>query len=94
MSLFKDPQEHAANPPSSWVVVRQGRRYALQTASGVTLDTFERAGHASDARTSGHLVTLYDKERRWYAGENVAGWRPYAECFAARKPQSVNSKEG
>ena len=80
MSLFNNPTEHAENPPDTWRVVRVGRRYALQTASGITLDSFERKGHAERGRTEGNVARLYADETRWYAGESVAGWKPYSEC--------------
>ena len=80
MSLFNNSKEHAENPPESWRVVKTGRRYALQTASGITLDTFERKGHAEDARSTGFVAKLYADETRWYAGESVNGWKPYGEC--------------
>jgi len=34
---------------------------------------------AEDLKTSGHLVDLYNKEGRWYAGEDIPGWRPFRE---------------
>jgi len=80
MSLFNNPTEHADNPPETWRVVKVGRRYELQTATGVRLDSFERKGHAEKALIDGHLVRLYGDESRWYAGESVNGWKPYAEC--------------
>jgi hypothetical protein len=77
MSLFSNPQEHAANPPESWVIVRAGRRYRLQTASGIELASFERKRTAEDEKVGGMYVNLYRKESRWYAGESVDGWKPY-----------------
>lgn len=79
MSLFANPAEHAANPPDTWKVTRVGRRYALQTEGGIQLDSFERKRDAESARTSGFIARLYADEARWYAGEQVPGWRPYKE---------------
>lgn len=77
MSLFRDPAEHAANHPQTWTVQRSGRRWQL-CAAGVVLDTFDRKADAeAAARTEGPLARLYAKETRWYAGENVEGWKPY-----------------
>jgi hypothetical protein len=77
VSLFASPQKHAANPPRSWTVVKVGEeRWQLRAGTDV-LDTFPTRHAAMDARTTGRLVGLYDKERRWYAGEPVPGWKPY-----------------
>jgi hypothetical protein len=79
MSLFTGPEEHVANPPETWIVERVGNRYALRAANGATLDTFERKRDAEDARHYGFIADLYAKEARWYAGELVHNWKPYAE---------------
>lgn len=79
MSLFTDPQTHAANPPETWQVVRAHERCWQLCAAGIALDRFTRKRDAEQAKVSGWAVNLYEKERRWYAGEPVAGWRPYAE---------------
>lgn len=77
MSLFNDPREHAANGPATWTVVKAGRRFAVRTAHGVTLDTCERKRDAVELCQGGHLVTLYGKESRWYRGERVDNWQAY-----------------
>jgi hypothetical protein len=81
MALFATPQEHAANPPETWVVVKRGPRSWALTLNGDTtavLDRFETKRAAEQARTEGFLVRLYRQEARWYAGEPVPGWRPYS----------------
>ena len=79
MSLFRSPEEHAQNPPSSWEVVKVADRvWHLRTASGGTLESFESKGRALEAREGGFLAREYEQEGRWYAGEDVAGWKPYA----------------
>jgi hypothetical protein len=81
VALFATPQEHAANPPESWVVVKRGPRSWALTPAGdpdVVLDQFETKRSAEQARTESFLVKLYRQEARWYAGEPVPGWRPYA----------------
>jgi hypothetical protein len=82
MSLFADPLTHAANPPESWSVVKLGEHHwVLTTASGIgTLDTFKTRHAAEEAKCSGHLFDLYNDEVRWYAGESVRNWKPYALC--------------
>lgn len=77
MSLFAGPVEHGANPPRTWRVVRNGRRWNLTTADGGVLDGFDRKRDAEAARTTGFTADLYAKEARWYAGEAVDGWQPY-----------------
>jgi hypothetical protein len=78
MSLFATPEEHAANPPTTWVAVKAGPRWwNLRTSSGAVLDTYPTKKAAEAARTDSFYATLYDRETRWYAGEPVAGWKPY-----------------
>lgn len=83
MTIFESPQEHAANPPATWTVRRVGRRWALRTAAGTTLDTFDRKHQAEEGRTTGRMARLYADESRWYAGEQVRGWKPYQPPAAA-----------
>ena len=86
MNLFATPEEHAANPPQSWQVVKAAPRlWHLQTTGGTTLDSFTTRHAAETARDQSWLVTLYEEERRWYAGERVNGRRPWADVLADRK---------
>lgn len=98
MSLFSGPAEHAANPPESWTVSRAGRAsWHLRTAAGVTLGRYETRRAAEADKVSGFYVRLYEQESRWYAGEQVAGWRPYTDILAdrarreARWPQTAGA---
>lgn len=77
MALFRE-KDHAANPPESWVVRKAADRcWQLMPASGAgVISTFPRKRDAETARTMGFWVDLYEKERRYYAGENVPGWKP------------------
>lgn len=85
MVLFASPDEHAENPPDTWRVVKAAERcWHLDTKDGVTLDTFKTRRQAAEAIADGFTRRLYDKESRWYAGENVHPWRPYAEIAAER----------
>lgn len=92
MSLFSGPEEHAANPPGTWQVVKVAREcWHLTTAAGVTLGgryTTRRAAEAD--KTSGFYVNLYDRDRRWYAGEPVAKLKPYADVVAARERNAAH----
>jgi hypothetical protein len=79
VSLFAGPAEHTANPPESWTIVKRGERsWALVLTNGDTLDTFPSKRAAVEATETGRYVELYRKESRWYAGESIPGWKPYA----------------
>lgn len=86
MSLFSGPDEHAANPPESWQVVKAGdRSWHVRTADGATLDRATTRRAADELTRSGHVFTLWHDERRWYAGESVRGWKPWAVCRAEQE---------
>ena len=72
--------KHEQNHPKTWKVERRGRRFHVVTLDGYSLDSFDTKRDALRASQSGFLVDLYDKETRWFAGENITGWRSYAEC--------------
>lgn len=78
MSMHASPEAHAANPPSTWVVVKVAPRlWALQSA-GNTMQTYPTRRQAAEAAVCGHHVKLWHDEARWYAGGTVTGWKPYA----------------
>lgn len=80
MSVFHNPAEHAANPPDTWQVVKVAERaWQLQTAGGGTLSQHTTRRAAISERECGFIRDLYDKETRWYAGEDIPGWRPYTD---------------
>lgn len=79
MSMFAGPDEHAANPPETWKVVKSGRAWHLITMTGDVLDYFVRQSDAVAAIEEGPIRRLYDDETRWYAGESVRGWKPWAD---------------
>lgn len=79
MSMFLTPEEHVANPPSGWVVVKRGRRWALESKSGSVIDTFDTKKQAEAGRTYGMYFNLYQKEGRWFKGEPVDTWKPYVQ---------------
>ena len=85
MSLFNGPEQHTANPPETWTVARRGCQWALCTAADVELQRFPTNRAAEGARTTGFFAELYAKEKRWYAGESVPGWRP---CSEVARPTS------
>ena len=85
MSLHRTPEEHQADPPAGWTVRKAGARsWQLMSSGGGVLDTFTTRTEALAARESGWLVSLYQKEGRWFAGLPVANWRPYADIAAER----------
>ncbi len=78
MALHLTPEDHNANPPSTWVVIKGERGWYLrQHNSTDTLEVFRTKKAAEQAKLSGWYVDLYAKEGRWFAGENVSGWKPY-----------------
>jgi hypothetical protein len=96
MALYATPDQHAGNPPSTWRVrkVKKGLWHVVDAAD-TTLERATTRREAERLRLTGHAARLWEDERRWYAGEPVAGWRPYrdvtqdrddrrAEMFAAK----------
>ncbi len=78
MALYTSPEEHAANPPDSWVVVKVGSRlWRLTDSSGTVFETTTTRRAAEALRSSGFYFNLWHDERRWYAGESIRGWKPY-----------------
>lgn len=79
MSLFSSPAEHADNPPSTWRVEKIGPGcWSVLTKAGVGITSQSTKGRAEAILTSGFYFDLWHKEQRWYAGEPVEGWKPYA----------------
>ena len=82
MSIFSSPEEHAANPPETWVVGRTPRTtylpWRLTTKNGTVLETSIRTKREAEAlKVSGFWFNLYQLESRWYAGETILHWKPY-----------------
>lgn len=79
-NMFSSKEEHAANPPESWVAVKVAdRAWDLRTKDGVTLGRYPSKKAAEADKTSGFYTRMYDQERRWYAGEQIPNWKPYKE---------------
>ena len=77
MSVFSGPEEHAANPPETWIVVKASERnWHLRAQTGATLHRGTTKRECEYAREVGFIRNLYDKETRWYAGEPIPGWKP------------------
>lgn len=77
--LTLNAKDNADNAPSTWRVVRSGRHYHLTDKAGHVLESFDRKYKAVAARESGFYFDLWNKERRWFAGETIPGWKPYAK---------------
>lgn len=106
MSLFSSPEEHAANPPETWRIVKYGRGFAIVTKDttdemvqrgGIsTLDHFERkrdAVAALSGETRSWALTQYERDGRWYAGETPPGRRSWAECKADQERAAQRKAE-
>lgn len=93
MSMFQSPEEHAANPPETWQVVKKAERsWDLQLPDGSVLGTYQTKKAATADKDSGHWVTQYEKDGRWYAGITPPGWKSWAEVKAeneGRKARQV-----
>jgi len=89
MSLHQTPEQHQAEPPSAWEVTKRAERAWDLLIGGSVAGTFPTRKGAEEARTSGPLVALYEREGRWFAGQTPAGWRPYADVAAE---QARNAK--
>ena len=81
MSLFSGPEEHAANPPETWEVVKvaEGRWTLRPAGADYYFETYPTRRAAVEDTQSGPYVRLYRQEADWYAGKPVAGWKPYRE---------------
>lgn len=85
MAVYGTPEQHAANTPDTWTVVKVGAgAWRLTDREGSTLDRFTTKRDAEEARESGTLRRLYDEEGRWYAGQTPHGRRSWADCKAER----------
>lgn len=78
MALYSTPERHAANPPSTWRVVKAGPRlWNLVDQNDDVISSHRTKREAEEDKVSGPAVSLYEKEGRWYRGETVVGWKPY-----------------
>ncbi len=82
MTIFRNPEEHTAHPPSSWWVVKKADRvWWLTCGDGeYPLESFSTKRAAELAREVGWLVKQYEADGRWYEGETPAGHRSWSEC--------------
>lgn len=87
MTLHSTPEDHAADPPAGWRVVKVADRcWHLDSALGGTIDYFTTKRDAEAARQPGsHLARQYDADGRWFAGETPTGHNSYAQVVAGRR---------
>ena len=79
MAMYLTPEDHAANPPSSWTVSKASpTRWQLLDNRGSVLDSFPTKKAAEAAKLSGLVFNLYEREGRWFKGHTPTGWKPYA----------------
>lgn len=82
-TMMFPPEDHAANAPDTWVVVKAMERlWQLKTKDGDVIQSFPTKTRALQARNAGFYPNLYEKEGRWYAGEKIPGWKEYSEVVA------------
>lgn len=68
--LHNTREEHEANPPSSWTVVKVADRcWRLQDARGVVLATEKSRMLAEEARTTGYFARMYEREGEEFAAQ-------------------------
>jgi len=76
--MFTTPEQHAANPPSTWKVIRRTKTsWATVTKDGDVIEYHERKRDADESLTEGRMFRLYQQEGRWFAGDTPTGWTPY-----------------
>lgn len=89
MVMHHTPEEHEADPPDAWRIVKVAERCWHLDSSlprGGTLEYSKTRREAEAARAPGSwLVKLYEQEGRWMAGETPPGHRPYTEVVAERR---------
>jgi len=81
MALHLTPEEHDADPPAAWQVVRIADRcWHLDRSLGGTIGYYTTRRAAEAGKVSGPWVRMYEQDGRWFAGHTPPGWRSYAEC--------------
>lgn len=84
-AALTNQQRHDAFPPSTWTVAKAAERlWKLVTPDGVVITYTKTKREALAECEDGFFVRHWEKERRWYAGEHVQGWKPYAAVLAER----------
>jgi hypothetical protein len=93
MALHLNIEEHDADPPEGWTVRKAGERlWQLCDKDGGVLQSTKTKKEAEALKTSGFFFNLYHDEGRWFRGEAIHGWKPYAVCKAEREAQETRNK--
>jgi uncharacterized protein YbdZ (MbtH family) len=86
MAIYLTLEEHEANPPETWSIVKVADRcWHVVDARGAVLQSEKTRRACLDQVECGWLATAYAKEGRWMRGETPPGHRSYAECLAERE---------
>lgn len=86
MCLYITPEEHAANPPSTWRAVKRSTgSWALVDQPGVELERHTTKKAAEAAIEDGMARRQYDRDTRWFAGHTPPGMKSWAEVQAERE---------
>lgn len=86
MSMHSTPEDHAADPPGKWQVVKVAERcWHLDSSLGGTIGYYATRKAAEADRVSGPYVSMYERDGRWFAGQTPAGWKSYAQCVEERR---------
>lgn len=95
MALHSTPEDHDANPPETWEVVKAGERlwHLRQRGAEYPFDSFTTKKAAEAARTNGSAARLYHEEGRWFAGETPPGWKSWAQVRAEREAREARLAE-
>lgn len=98
MVMYLTPEEHAANPPSTWYVEQSAtddRRWYLKDRQGTILDAGLTRGGVESMRTHGFMFDLWHDEQLWFHGgdSKIIGRKPYAECADRMNTRAVLQSE-
>jgi hypothetical protein len=94
MALHLTPEDHNADPPEKWIVVKVGEKcWQLDTSLGHALGHYPTRKAAEADKLTGPYVSLFEKEGRWFRGESIAQWKPYVPR-ATDATESIGAKCG
>lgn len=86
MRTYVTVEEHEANGPDAWRVVKVAERcWHLVDANGAVIQSCPTKRQAEADKVSGFHVRLWSDTLRHMRGENVRGWKPYAQVVAERE---------
>lgn len=92
-SPYATPEDHAANPPSTWRVEKVTNYYrkrpdwTILDRQDRALGSFDTRKVATEALVHGVAAQQWEQDRTWFAGEPTPGRRPYAEVQREKAEQ-------